>query len=158
MGATSIDVALQQLFDAIAFEHVVKRIVEGAEIGIDLFLQGAGQKAEPLAGLDRGAGEDDARHLLVDQRGNRHGDGEIGFAGPGRADAEYQVVAFDGFDVAALIDGFRRQHLLAEVALLAALYQLEQRDIGVAGDDTQKAVEIAVVEDMAFANQAIVVF
>ena len=60
---------------------------------------------------------------LFDQRGDRHGDGEIGLAGAGGADAEDQVVALDGFQVAALVDGLRRQHLLAEIALLAAVHQ-----------------------------------
>ena len=59
-GATSIESALEQLLHFFGFEHVVERVVERAQIGIDLFLQGAGQKAEALAGFDGGAGENDA--------------------------------------------------------------------------------------------------
>ena len=40
--------------DVLGPHHVVERVVERAEIGIDLLLHVAGQEAEALAGLDRG--------------------------------------------------------------------------------------------------------
>ncbi len=95
---------------------------------------------------------------LFDQRGDGHGHGQVGLAGARRADAEDQVVALDGFQVAALVDGFRRQDLLAEVALLAALHQRAQGHFGIGGDHAQVAVQVAVVEDVAFAHQRVVVF
>ncbi len=55
------DVALQQFLHALVVEHVVERVVERAQIGVDFFLQRAGQEAEALAGFDGGAREDDAR-------------------------------------------------------------------------------------------------
>ena len=134
-------------------EHVVESVVERAEIGIDLFLQGAGQEAELFAGFDRRARENDARHFLAHQRGNAHGDGEIGLAGAGGSDAEDQIVALDGFEVAALVDGLRGEHLLAEVALPAAVDQRAQADLRIFGDDAQIAVQVAVVEDVTFAHQ-----
>ena len=116
-----------------------------------------GKKAEALAGFDRRARQDDARDLLVDQRGDGHRDGEIGLAGARGADAEDQVVPLDGFKVAALVDGLRRENLLAEIALLAALHQRAQRHFGIDGDDPQVAVQIAIVEDVTFAHQRVVV-
>ena len=65
-----------------------------------------------------------------------------------------QVVALDRFEIAALVDGLRRQRLLAEVALPAALIPGAQVHLGVVGDDAQVAVEIAVVEHVAFAHQS----
>ncbi len=97
-------------------------------------------------------------YLLVDQRGDGHGDGQIGLAGAGGADAEDHVVALDGFQVAALVDGFRRQHLLAEIALLAAVDQGAEGHFRVVGDHAQVAVQVAVIEDVAFAQQRVVVF
>ena len=94
---------------------------------------------------------------LADQRLNRHGDGEIGLAGAGGTDAEDQIVALDGFEIAALRDGFGRENLLAETALLAAVDQRAKRDFGIGGDDAQQAVEIAVLEDLAFADEREVV-
>jgi len=44
--------------DLLGREHVVERVVERAEIGIDLLLHVAGKKAQSLAGLDRGPRED----------------------------------------------------------------------------------------------------
>ena len=88
----------------------------------------------------------------------RHGHGQVGLAGARRADAEHQVVALDGFQVAPLVDRFRRQHLLAEIALPAALHQGAQRHLGVERHHAQVAVQVAVVEDVAFAHQRVVVF
>ena len=58
-GATSMIPALEVGRDPLGVEHVVERVEERAQVGIDLGLEVAGQEAEPLAGLDRGPGEDD---------------------------------------------------------------------------------------------------
>ena len=94
---------------------------------------------------------------LADQRGDGHGDGEIGLAGAGGADAEDEVVALDGFEVAALVDGLGRENLLAEAALLAAADQAAEGDFRIVGDDAEVAVEVAVVEDVAFLDELVVV-
>ena len=44
--------------DLLGRQHVVERVVERAQIGIDLLLHVAGQEAEPLARLDRRARQD----------------------------------------------------------------------------------------------------
>ena len=72
--------ALEILLIGLRAEHVKERVVERAEVGINLALQVAGQKAEPLARLDRGARENDAVDLPLAERRDRGGDGEIGLA------------------------------------------------------------------------------
>ena len=88
--------------DLLGGHHVVERVVEGAEVGVDLLLHVAGEEAEAFAGLHRGAGEHDAVHLAGLQHRHGLGDGEIGLAGAGGADAEYHVVAGQGLDVGGL--------------------------------------------------------
>ena len=73
--------------DLLGRQHVVERVVERAEIGIDLLLHVAGQEAEPLARLDRRARQDQPVDAAADQLRHRLGDGEIGLAGARRARA-----------------------------------------------------------------------
>ena len=80
--------ALEQALRALGLDHVVERVVERAQVRVDLGHEVAGQEAEPLAGLDRGPGEDDAVDLLGLQRLHRHRHRELALAGAGRADAE----------------------------------------------------------------------
>ncbi len=87
------------------------------------------------------------------KRLDRHRHREIRLAGACRADAEHEIVALDGFEIAALRDGLRRQNLLAEAALLAALEKRAKRNFGIGGHNTQQAVEIAVLEDHSFAHE-----
>ena len=93
---------LQSALDLVGRHHVVERVVERAEIGVDLLAHVAGQEAEPLAGLDRRPRQDDAlgRAALDHRRGI--GDGEVGLAGAGRADAEDQIGAVEGADIGVL--------------------------------------------------------
>ena len=92
----------------VGVEHVVERVVQRAQVRVDLREQVAGQEAEPLAGLDRGAREDDAADLALGQRrdGERHR--QVGLAGAGRADPERDRVVADRVDVALLVDRLRR--------------------------------------------------
>ena len=53
------------LRDLLGLEHVVERVVERPEVRVDLLEQVAGQEAEPLAGLDGRARQDDARAPLA---------------------------------------------------------------------------------------------
>ena len=92
MGATSIRPARQQLVGLLEVHHVVERVVERAQVGVDLLLQLPGRKPEPLARLDRRAGEDDALDLLLHQGADGQRHRQVGLAGAGRADAEHDVV------------------------------------------------------------------
>ena len=55
-GATSMVPGREQLGDRLGVEHVVQRVVERPQVGVDLLAERAGQEAEPLARLDRRAG------------------------------------------------------------------------------------------------------
>ncbi len=93
-------------------EHFVERVVQRAQVGVDLLRQVARQEAELLAGLHRRAHQQDAAHLLAFQRVHRAGDRQVGLAGTGRAHAEIDVVVEDGLDVALLVGATRADHAL----------------------------------------------
>ncbi len=77
---------------ALDAHHFVQRVVQRAQIRIDLLREVAGQEAEFLAGFDRGAHQQNAAHALLFERRDRARDREIRLAGAGRADAEIDVV------------------------------------------------------------------
>ena len=87
-GATSITPRSRCWRDLLGLEHVVQRVEQRPQVRVDLGHQVAGQEAEPLAGLDRGAGEDDPVDLAAAERGGGQRDREERLAGAGRADAE----------------------------------------------------------------------
>ena len=87
-----------------AGQHVVQRVVQRAQVRHDLLVKVARQKAERFAGLDGGAGQDDARDLAFAQRGQRHGHRQVGLARAGRADADGHVVAPNRIQVFLLAD------------------------------------------------------
>ena len=77
----------------------------GTQVRVDLLRQGAGQEPEPLAGLDRRAGQHDAVDLLGLERLHRLGHREVRLARARRADAEGRSCArVDRVDVALLAD------------------------------------------------------
>src|SRR5208337_3509450 len=89
------DIFFEITLDALRVEHVKERVVQGTQIRIDFLLQGAGEKAQAFSGLDRRARQDDAVDLLVQQRRDRHGDGEVGLAGTGGAYGKHHIVLLD---------------------------------------------------------------
>ena len=107
---------LQVVLETLRVDHVEKGIVERPQVGVHLGLQVAGQKAEPLPGLHRRPGEDDALDVLGLQGGDRHRYRQVGLAGPGGADAEGDVVLGDGLDVAALPRGLGAEALGEAIA------------------------------------------
>ena len=82
----------------------MQRVIERAEVGIDLLAQRAGQKAKALTGFHRRAGQDDPSDLFGLQRLHSFGHREIGLTGAGRADAEHDGVDVDGIDVMLLVE------------------------------------------------------
>ncbi len=64
-GATSITPFSRWAGDLLGVHHVVQRVEQRAQVRVDLGHQVAGQEAEPLAGLDRGAREDDPVDLAA---------------------------------------------------------------------------------------------
>ncbi len=87
------------LRDGVRVDHVVQRVVQRAQVRVDLLGQRPGQEPEPLARLDRRAGQDDPVDLLglegLDGLGHR----QVRLAGAGRADAERHRVGVDRVDV-----------------------------------------------------------
>ena len=84
-GAISISAACSARSTMRGVHHVVERVVERPQIGIDLLAHVAGQEAEPLAGLDRRPRQDDAVDLPALEQLRGVGDRELGLAGAGRA-------------------------------------------------------------------------
>ena len=96
------DATLEKPLHILGLDHVVERVVERAQVGHDLLLQVAGQKAKRLARLDRRAREDDAVDLLLFQSGHRHRHREVSFPRARRADSEGHVVLLNRLDIRAL--------------------------------------------------------
>jgi len=83
-GATSIVPRSMYVFSRLCIEHVVERVEERSQIGIDLREHVAREKAEPLARLAAGPREDDTRNLTVLQCGNGEGHRQVRLAGARR--------------------------------------------------------------------------
>src|SRR4051794_17468922 len=118
--------ALEVLVHALGLEHVVERVEERPQVGVDLGHHVARQEAEPLAGLDGRAREHDAVHLAALERRHRARDREERLAGARRADADGDRLLPDRVDVRLLIDGLRRD-LEAAVAPDHVLEDLRRR-------------------------------
>ena len=84
--------ALEELAGLVEAHQVVQRVVERAQVRVDLLREVAGQEAQALAGLDRGPDQHEPLDRVALQRVDGAGDGEVGLAGAGRADAERDVV------------------------------------------------------------------
>ena len=96
--------ALKILRVGVRAEHLEERVVQRAQVGVDLVLQVAGQKAQPLARLNRRAREDDAVDALGAKRRDCLRHGEVSLAGAGRADAERDRVLLNGIQIRALTE------------------------------------------------------
>ncbi len=94
---------LEEFGHLVKTHQVIQRIVERTQVGIDFLCQVARQKAQPLAGFNSRAGEYQSTDLVAFQCVDRSGDGEIGFAGAGRADAEGDVMREDIVEVSGLV-------------------------------------------------------
>ena len=85
-------------------DHVVQRVVQRLQVGVQLLLHVAGQETQLLARLDGRTREDDAPHLPLLQRADGQRDGRIGLARAGRPHGEQQVVPVVEFDEPLLVD------------------------------------------------------
>ncbi len=109
---------------ALGADHVVERVIQRAQVRIDLGHEVAREKPEVLAGLDGRARQHDALHLSTVQRLHGLGHREVALAGTGRADAEGDDRGVDGVGV-ALLTGRRGTHGLA----LGAAHDLVAQDL-----------------------------
>ena len=127
------------------------------QVGIDLLLQRSGQESQTLAGFHRGPRQNNAVHLLVQQRGDGHGNRQVRLAGAGRPDAEHHVMALDRFQIAALIRTLGLDCLPAKRTLASGFGQSTQGDVRVADQHAQHAVQVAVLKLEAGPMQVVVV-
>ena len=100
-------VLLGVALDLFVVHHLAQRVEQRTQIGIDLGLQVAGQKAQAFARLDRRPHQHDLADRLLLQRLHGHRHGQIRFARPGRPGAKHQIVLLDRLDVAGLATGAR---------------------------------------------------
>ena len=105
-----------------------------------------GRIAEAFARFDRGTHEHDLADLLLLERFDGGGDGEIGLAGAGRAAAEHQIVVADRLDVLGLAGG-------ARLNLAAGLADVDRRGatVGRCADDLANDVVDLLGRDGAVA-------
>ena len=104
-GGDFEDSLIHHLLDFFDIEHIVEGVVEGAEVGKNLFLEISWKETEGFACFDGWAGEDDTTNLIGFEVGDSEGHGEVGFAGAGGADAEGEIVVANGVDVGLLKEG-----------------------------------------------------
>ena len=148
-GATSITPRSMRRATRLGVEHVVQRVVERAQVRVDLREHVAGQEAEPLPRLDRGTGEDDAVHGLRLERLHRERDREVALAGARGTDRERDRVVAHRVDVALLARGLRPH-------ALAAAHDLGEQHVArphVRLDHADGAVDAVAVERMALLHE-----
>ena len=120
-------------------QHVEQRVGQGAQIGIDLLVEVAGQKAQPLARLNGRPRQDDTLDAAFLQHMGGEGGSEIGLAGAGGADAEDQRVGAHQREIGSLHrrtrpgDAARRGADGAAACLVghAAASRLGEADLGI---------------------------
>jgi hypothetical protein len=153
MKASGLDLAaLQRALDDSCVHQIVQCIVDRPQIWIDLVLEVAGQKAEPLAGFDRRPRQDDAIDFLAFEqlRGMRHR--KPGLAGAGGTDAEHHLVPLQRANIGILRGGACPHRTLAQIdGLECGLGRLgvifEQRALRDHGAD--RALDVALREIVA---------
>ena len=69
-------------------EHFIQGIVQGAQVRVDFLYQIAGQVAQFFPGFHCRSHQDQAPDPALLQSNHRAGDGQVGFARPGRSNTE----------------------------------------------------------------------
>ena len=116
---------LQEFLELRGRDHVVQRVVQRLQVGIELLLHVAGQESQLLARLDGRAREDDAPHLPLLQGADGQRNGRVGLARTGGPHGEQQVVL--AVDDHVLIDRSVVRHDAARETLVDDL----RRDVPV---------------------------
>ena len=115
-----------------------------------------GKKAEPLAGFDGRARQNDAVDLLGEQRADGHGHGDVGLAGAAGADGEHHVVLLDLFHVAALAGVLGCDGFLAERARAGVLEHAARRFVRLFGSHADQRFHFGAGELAAVAREVVV--
>ncbi len=104
---------LEHFRDLFRIDQIKQRVIKRPQIRVDLLLQVAGQKAEPLAGFDRGPCQNYSADLLFIQGVDRHRHCQKALACPGYPDPKHQIVRSDRVQIFPLIRGLRGDRLLS---------------------------------------------
>ena len=102
------------LLNFVRRHHVLKRVVEWAQIRIELLVKVARQESQGLACLDGGAGQNNAPNSRFFEGIHSHGHGQVGLSGACRADTKGNVMLPDCRNIALLADGLGRDGWLLE--------------------------------------------
>src|SRR5690606_12933113 len=106
-GCDFDDLPLHVVPKLFVWDHVVERVVYGSKIGVDLFLEIAGQKAQVLSCFYSGTGDDDFLDRLIFERLYGKGYRYIGFASTRRAKGKHKVICCDEINEFLLIYSLR---------------------------------------------------
>ena len=96
----------------VCVQHVVQRVIERAHVRIDFLLQRSRQESQPLARFHRRPRQNDAVHLLGQQRAHCHGHREIRLPRAPGAGGKHHVVLLNRLHIMPLICAFRRNLFL----------------------------------------------
>ena len=118
-------------------QHVVQSVIQWPQIGVNLVLQIAGQKAQALPGLHRRSGQNDPVHSPLPESGYGGGHSQVGFAGTGRTHTHGDGVLLDGLHILLLayglgLDGLalgrNTDHITGHLGNLVVISRLDQGD------------------------------
>ena len=107
------DAFLEHLGHFLGIDEIEQRVIKRTKIRIDLFLQIARQKSEPLTSLDRRPRQDNAADLLLEQGIESHRNRQITLSRARDADAEDEIVLGDRLKILSLIRSLRCDRLFA---------------------------------------------
>ena len=113
LGCGPIRGPFLKLCDLFGRQRVIERVVDGAQIGIDLVLHVAGKEAELLTRLHRRTREDQALDAAGDELRHGLGDRQIGLARARRTQREDDVVTHQTAHIGRLRGGTRHDRLAA---------------------------------------------
>src|SRR5262249_33806072 len=82
------------------FEHIIQRIVQGAQIGEYLLLEIARKKSQGLPRFNRRSSQDYPFDLLLSERVYTHCHREVGLASSSRTHSEYDIEGLNRLNVA----------------------------------------------------------
>ena len=147
---------LHAALDGARVHEILERVIDRTQIRIDFFPHVAGQEAQPFAGLDGGARQDQALDHALLQQGHGMADGEPGLAGAGRPRREHQLMAlqFAHIEILRRRPGAHRS-LLARRNLLegrARAAAFAGKEIALQGAFLDRAIDIAHGRRMARAR------
>ena len=149
------DITLDQALSFVEIHHVMKRVVERAQVGIDLLGQVAGQKAEFLPSLDGGSRQDDSNHLMAVERCDRQRHGQIRLAGSSGPRSEDHIVVAHELDITPLIQVLRRDPPAAAHAGKHVPVDIPELDAGLFRQHLHGASNIPRLDRLPLAQEAV---